>query len=68
MNAYEIVSRIKNGRNMPDAEWISIRDEIKEFLDSNPPEEERKLFVPFGYMEMVTMICDGIEYKKKWQK
>lgn len=61
MDAHEIIKRIKNGRNLTDAEWLEIRDEIEEFLKSDPPEEERKLFVPFGYMEVVTMMCDGIE-------
>ena len=61
MDAHEIVMRIKNGRNLTDDEWLEIMDEIEEFLKSDPPEEERKLFAPFGYLEIVTMMCDGIE-------
>lgn len=61
MDAHEIVMRIKNGRNLTGDEWLEIMDEIEEFLKSDPPEEERKLFVPFGYLEIVTMMCDGIE-------
>ena len=63
MNANQIVEKIKNGKNLTDNEWFEIRDEIEKFLANNPPEEERKLFVPFGLMEVVSMVCDGIENK-----
>ena len=63
MDAYKTVERIKNGKNLTDAEWIKIKEDIIEFLNNDPPEEERKLFVPFGWLEVVTMMCDGIKEK-----
>lgn len=63
MDAYKTVERIKSGKNLTDAEWIKIKEDIIEFLKNDPPEEERKLFVPFGWLEVVTMMCDGIKEK-----
>ncbi len=65
MNAKEIIERIKNKKDL-DNEWFDIRDEILDFLSKNPSEEEKNLFVPLGYLEMVNMMCDGIkEIKNK---
>jgi len=64
MNVKEIVEKICNGY-LSDDEWLIIQDEIKQFLREDHPEEEKKLFRPFGYLEMVTMICLGIEHMRK---
>ncbi|OUQ56225.1 hypothetical protein B5E58_11155 [Tyzzerella sp. An114] len=59
MTALEIVERIKRKDNTDD-EWLQIMKDIITFLKENPDSEDRKYFVPLGYSEMVTMICDGI--------
>ena len=46
---------IKTGLDL--AGGVSITYQAKE---ENPDSEDRKYFVPLGYSEMVTMICDGI--------
>lgn len=59
-DAYEMIERIKNKKELDD-EWLEMRDEIVQFLKEDHPEEEKKLFRPFGYLEVVTMICDGLK-------
>lgn len=63
ITARRMVEYILHDKTITDEEWLEIRDEVKAFLKSNPSEEERKLFVPLGCMEIVTMMCDGIEEK-----
>lgn len=63
MSANQIIERIKNGKNLSDNEWLEIRRDILEFLASDPPEEEARMFIPLGYLELVTMMCDGIRLK-----
>lgn len=60
MDAKAMVEKIKHKKEY-DEEWFNIRDEILQFLSEDHPEEEKKLFRPFGYLEVVTTICDGIE-------
>ena len=67
MDPYKMIERIRNKRGL-DEEWFEIRDEIRQFLKEDHPEEEKRLFVPLGYLEVVTMMCDGIEYMKKEQE
>lgn len=64
MNAEDIVRRIKNKDNT-DEEWLKIHADILTFLEGDPSEEDKKIFVPLGYLEMVSMICDGIKRKEK---
>lgn len=59
MTALEIIDRIKRKDNTDD-EWLQIMKDIITFLKENPDSDDRKYFVPLGYSEMVTMICDGI--------
>ena len=61
MDAYKMAERIMHDKSITDEEWLEIRDEVIEFLKNDPPEEERKLFLPLGCMEIITMMCDGIE-------
>ena len=63
MNPYELVKKIKNKKTL-DNEWFEFDKEIKEFVKTNSPEEERQLFVPLGYAEMVGMMCDGLKRRK----
>ncbi len=67
MDAKAMVEKIRSKKEL-DEEWFEIRDEIIQFLKEDPPEEERKMFVPLGYLEVVTMMCDGIEHMKKEQE
>jgi hypothetical protein len=55
-----MVKRIKEKKTLDD-EWFTIRDEILQFLKEDHPEEEKRMFRPLGYLEVVTMICDGLE-------
>lgn len=64
MNAEDIVRRIKNKDNT-DEEWLKIHADILTFLEGDTSEEDKKIFVPLGYFEMVSMICDGIKRKEK---
>lgn len=58
MDAHEMVNRIRHGKDLTDAEWLDIKAEILDFLDSDAPKEEKELFAPFGYLEVVCMMCD----------
>lgn len=62
MTADKIIKRIKN-KNNTDSDWLDIHKEILKFLDDNPNSPDRKYFVPLGYLEMVSIICDGINKK-----
>lgn len=64
MDAKTLVDKIKNKKTI-DEEWIEIRDEVIQFLNEDHPEEEKKMFRPLGYMEVVTMMCNALEIKKK---
>lgn len=63
MTANEILERIKN-KNNTDDDWLEIHREIIMFLKENPESPDRKYFVPLGYLEMVSMICDGINRER----
>ena len=63
-NGYELLEIINNEKNLSDEEWFEIRDEVIELLKGDAPEEEKKIFHPFGYLEMISIICDGVEYKQ----
>ena len=59
MDAKKVIERIKNKKTV-DGEWLEIREDILKFLQEEHPEEEKRLVRPFGYLEIVTMMCDGI--------
>lgn len=56
MEAYKVANRIMNDKQL--------QMEIREFLKTDPPEEEKSLFYPLGCLEIVDMMCDGIERKR----
>lgn len=61
MTAKEVHNYIeKNRRSISDDEWLEIGKWIGKFLKSNPPLEEKRLFGPLSYAEMVSIRCDGI--------
>lgn len=64
MDVEKTVEKIRKG-DLSDDEWLVIRDEIRQFLKEDHPEEEKKMFRPFGYLEMVDVICLGIERMRK---
>lgn len=61
MEAYKVANRIMNDKNISDDEWLQLQREIREFLKTDPPEEEKSLFYPLGCLEIVDIMCDGIE-------
>ncbi len=60
MDAKSMVEKIRKKKTLDD-EWLSIRDEILQFLKEDHPEEEKKMFAPFGYLEVVTMMCYALK-------
>lgn len=61
MTAQEVRDRImKHSRSIKDDEWLEISEWINKFLKKNPPLEEKKMFIPLGCAEIVTIMCDGI--------
>lgn len=64
LEAKEIIKKIKSKKTLDD-EWYEIRDEIIKFLSEEHSEKEKKMFAPLGYLEVVTMMCNGLEAKKK---
>lgn len=64
MEAYKVANRIMNDKNISDDEWLQFQIEIREFLKTDPPEEEKTLFYPLGCLEIVDIMCDGIERKR----
>lgn len=55
----EIIKKIDK-KEVEEEEWFTILQEMQKFLATDPPEDVKRLFVPLGYMEQATMICDGI--------
>lgn len=68
MEAYKVANRIMNDKNIPDDEWLQLQMEIREFLKTDPPEEEKSLFYPLGCLEIVDIMCDGIEEKRSIER
>ncbi len=64
MEAYKVANRIMNDENISDDEWLQLQKDIREFLETNPSEEEKSLFYPLGCLEIVDIMCDGIERKR----
>ena len=67
-NAREVFERVMNPAlsiDISDDEWIEINDRLGEWLATNPPEEEKRLFIPLGAGEKIAMMVDGIHYERK---
>ena len=56
-NCKELINRINREDNTDD-EWKQIKNDIIKFLDEDHPKEEKDMFYPFGYLEMVNMLCN----------
>ncbi len=65
IDAYKVAIRIMNDKNISDDEWMQLQNDIREFLNTDPPEEEKSLFYPLGCLEIVDIMCDGIERDRK---
>lgn len=65
IDAYKVANRIMNDKNISDDEWLQLQKEIRDFLKTDSPEEEKSLFYPLGCLEIVDIICDGIERDRK---
>lgn len=67
MTAKEVCDIISGRQkvNVTDDEWLEIGDWLDKFLKSDPPAEEKAMFVPFGWAESLCMICDGIT---RWRR
>ena len=65
--AIELIERCKN-KNNTDDDWLKLYDDIISFLDENPSEEDRRKFVPLGYLEMVCIVRDGILRERDQRK
>ena len=68
MNVHEINEKIIHGKIETDEEWLEIRDAVYEFLKSDAPEEQKKIFRPLGALEILSIVCDGIERAAKNKK
>ena len=64
IDPYRVANRIMNDKNISDDEWLRLQKDIREFLNADSPEEEKSLFYPLGCLEIVDIICDGIERKR----
>ena len=53
------------GKNLTDDDWLKLDDELTEWLQSNPPEELKGKFVPFGPGEIIGMMADGVRKKRR---
>ena len=62
MEAREIIEWIEKVRKRDGSpeEWSEILDAINKFMESDKPENEKRLFYPLGYGESVGIICNGL--------
>lgn len=62
----EIMWKIDHSRkNISDEEWLQFAREMDEYIKTDIPEDVARLFYPLGYLEVTTIICDGI---LRWRK
>lgn len=56
----EIMWKIDHHMVKDDEEWIQFAKEMDAYIKTDIPEEVKRLFYPLGYLEMTTIIIDGI--------
>lgn len=61
----EIMWKIDHHKVKNDDEWLQFMRELEEYAKSDIPEEVKRLFYPLGYLEITTMVVDGII---RWRK
>lgn len=59
-NIEDLLVRTQN-KNNSDDEWLQLEKDMHEFLKEDHPQSERKRLIPLGWLESVTIICDGIK-------
>lgn len=62
-NIEDLLVRTQN-KNNSDDEWLQLEKDMHEFLKEDHPQSERKRLIPLGWLESVTIICDGIKRKR----
>ena len=63
-NIEDLVKRAQNKDNSDD-EWLQLEKDMHEFLKKEDhPQSERKRLIPLGWLESVTIICDGIKRER----
>jgi hypothetical protein len=62
MDIEDLLKRAKN-RNNSDKEWLQLEQDMDQFLNEEHPEDEKRMLIPLGALESVTIICDGIKRK-----
>ena len=71
MNVSEVKQKVKDVRiqeimrkidhhQVSDEEWPQYMKEMDDYVKTDIPEDVKRLFYPLGYLEMATIICDGI--------
>lgn len=62
-NIEDLVKWAQNKDNSDD-EWLQLEKNMHEFLKEDHPQSERKRLIPLGWLESVTIICDGIKRER----
>lgn len=64
MDIDKLVQRFHD-KGKTDAEWIQLEKDMHQFLKEEHSEEEKRKLSPLGWLEPVTIICDGIRRKNR---
>lgn len=54
------MGKIDHHQVKDDDEWIQFAKEMRAYVETDVPEDVKKLFYPLGYLEMTSIIIDGI--------
>lgn len=60
MEIEQLIQRAKNKNNTAQ-EWLQLEKDMHQFLSEDHPDEEKRKLTPLGWLESVTIICDGIK-------
>ena len=67
MDAREVYNKVtltSERLKITDDEWLELESEVTEWLKTNPPMEERRLFTPLGALETIGMMADAVRKKR----
>ncbi len=60
----EIIQKIDHNQ-VEDDEWEGLLEEMWAYVDSDDtPADVKRLFYPLGYIEIASMMKDGVEWEK----
>ena len=66
MDAKELYNKVMNqNKHISDDEWLEMEIQLYKWLETDPPEEDKKLFWPLGAGEIISMMADGVHYRRK---